>query len=120
MNTIWKEIALAFILLILLGVFLNPWDILMPTKAAMMFTAIFLVAFALFAALLWRERAADEREEFHFMRADRAAFIVGAGTLVLALSWEVFTHSISTGVIAALAAMILTKLAVLSYSRLHN
>jgi len=64
-----NEITISVLFVLLLLVFLDPIMVLMPSQTLYLAMAGAVVLFALFAGLVWRERALDERDELHRMLA---------------------------------------------------
>jgi hypothetical protein len=64
----------------------------------------------LFAALIWREKPADEREILLSQKAGRIAFLVGTSVLVIGIVYEELHHSLDPWLIYALVFMILGKI----------
>lgn len=104
------EILLGIAILGLAAFLWNPYGLWMPAAVATMGAALLVAVFGVFATLIWRERAADEREEFQRMRAGRFAFLAGAAILVLGIIIQSFSHAIDPWLVGALAAMVLAKL----------
>lgn len=97
------------VLIVLLVLLVNPFDIFMPTMMEMLMVAVAGVLFLLFAGFFWKEQAADEREELHRFLAARFAYLVGAAILMIAILVQSFAHSLDTWVVMALTAMLLAK-----------
>lgn len=116
-NIFAKETTIAVILIILLVVFLNPFDLLMPPPILSMLILFLIAVFGIFAAVIWKERARDEREHFHRMLAGRYAFLAGSSILVFGIILQSLTHHVDPWLIFALVGMILVKLFGLSYSQ---
>ena len=116
-DSFWTGIILPIAVVLLLGLLVNPFGFWMPSAMAMMLMAALVIAFALFAAFFWRERARDEREHLHRLLAGRIAFLVGAGILVLGIVVQTARHELDPWLAAALAGMILGKIAGLIYGR---
>ena len=87
----------------------------MPTPLVMMMEALMIIIFGIFASLLWREGAADEREGLHRMIAGRIGFLAGAGTLVVGILVQTIKYSVDPWLVIALTTMILAKIVVLIY-----
>jgi hypothetical protein len=111
------EILLALVIVILLLVLINPFGVLMPSAMTMMLVAILALIFAAFAIFVWKEKPTDEREAFHGMIAGRVAFLFGAGTIVLGIIIQAFSHSLDNWLIIALGVMVIAKLVGLIYTR---
>jgi Na+/proline symporter len=116
-----SEVIVSLILLIILGLFLSPGSMaLMPKTAGSMLTIIFVLIFVVFAGLVWKEKARDEREEFHKLNAGRISFLVGTSVLVLGVVYQSFGHDIDPWLVATLAGMIFAKVAARIYSQLRQ
>ena len=92
----------------------------MSPAMSMVADGALVVLFALVAVFVWRERAGDEREELHRMMADRFAFLVGSGALVILIIYQSYHHSLDVYVPIILLLMILTKITGRIYSRLKH
>jgi cobalamin synthase len=105
--------ALDFILILSLTVVcalaLAPKSFVMPNSAQMLILTILLGFIATFLVLLWRENPGDEREAVNQASASRAAYVVGAVVLIIALIIQSLQHKIDPAVPLALLAMISTK-----------
>lgn len=105
--------ALDFILILSLTVVcalsLAPKSFVMPNSAQMLILTILLGFIATFLVLLWRENPHDEREAVNQSSASRAAYVVGAVVLIIALIVQSLRHTIDPAVPLALLAMISTK-----------
>lgn len=105
--------ALDFILILSLTVVcalaLAPKSFVMPNSAQMLILTILLGFIATFLVLLWRENPRDEREAVNQASASRAAYVVGAVVLIIALIIQSLQHKIDPAVPLALLAMISTK-----------
>ena len=109
MNTVISYSIVA-LMVILLFTITDPFMYWMPN---MMQTAALTLAAALlvvFAGLILREGAGDEREMLHRMRAGRAAFLSGIATLTIALVYQGFTHTIDLWIPLTLGIMVGAKL----------
>lgn len=106
----YKELSISIILIVLAVVLLNPFHMWMPD---MMLTAILiltLVAFALFAVFIVREKATDERELTHRMLAGRVAFLTGASILTLGIVVEATSHAVDPWLVITLVGMVISKI----------
>lgn len=82
----------------------------MPGEIVMLFVALFVAAFVLFAVLIWRENPRDEREAHILLSSDRLGFLVGAIALSIVLVIESFQHRSTTLIALVLGAMVLAKI----------
>lgn len=103
------EGGVVFVLVALLIILINPFDIFMPTMMQMLVVALAALLFALFAGFIWKEKAEDEREELHRFLAARFAYLGGAGILMLAVLVQSFAHDLDRWVIGALIGMLVAK-----------
>ncbi|MBU6490844.1 hypothetical protein KGQ25_01635 [Patescibacteria group bacterium] len=110
------QTATALGTLVLAVLVLNPFRIWMPTMMAMALLAALFLAFCVFAVFVVREKAADERDEQHRTFAGRAAFLMGASLLVIAILIEDLKHSLDPWLVIVLIGMIVAKLAARFYS----
>jgi len=76
----------------------------------MLFVALFVAAFVLFAVLIWRENPRDEREAQILLSSDRLGFLVGAIALSIVLVVESLEHRSTTLIALVLSAMVLAKI----------
>ncbi len=108
-------------LIILLILFLNPFDIWMPS---MMHTTLVGVIAALFLVLLlfmFGQEAKDERDMMHRMFSDRLALLAGVSVLMIALICTAITDQVKESpVVIALGVIALTKYVALQYARRYK
>lgn len=104
-----RELILPSILLILLGVLVDPTDSRMPEPIEMGALTVLVVLFSLYVVLIWRERAADEREDLHKHIAARFAYLAGTIVLVAALIVQGLSHTIDVWIAIALGVMVVAK-----------
>ncbi len=114
------ELLVSLVFLVLLGIKLDPFGWTMPDEIQMIVLCLLIAAFAIYAGLLFREKAHDEREEVHIHKASRAAYLGGISLLVLALVVQTLTKSMDPWVILILGGMILIKMFVLAWIRSRN
>ena len=111
-------VSLAFILLLALK--LDPFDLLMPNKVQMTILATLVAAAGLYAGILFRQRARDEREALHLYRASRFAYMAGVALLVVAIVIQSFRGGTDPWLFYILGGMVIVKLAILFWSRIRN
>ena len=119
-NNFLQEVTVSLVLIILLALLLNPFHFWMPTNVLIAMLVGFMVVFALFASFVWKEGAKDEREILHRMFAGRVAYLVGTGTLVLAITMQCFSHTLDPWLVVTLGLMILAKIGGVVYSKTKN
>jgi cobalamin synthase len=112
-----QEIIISVILILLLIFFIDPFMWWMPNGFNMIMLAGLLVVFSIFASIIWKERPKDEREGFHRMLADRAAYFIGAIVLVLGIVLQTLNQRVDPWLAIALGIMILAKIITLSYAK---
>ena len=118
---LFNEITLSIILAALAVLFLDPFMIWMPTELVYMLIGGVIIIFTVFAGLMWREQAKDEREELHKLAAGRIGYIAGGSILTVGIVYQTFfIHSVDVWLVATLAAMVIGKLFGLLYGRIHN
>lgn len=119
-NSLLQEFLISGILIVLLILFLNPFDFWMPTTLLMMMMLGLVVVFALFASFVWKENHRDEREGLHKMMAGRIAFLVGTALLVLGIIIQSLKHDLDPWLVFTLGGMIVAKVTGLIYGRIKN
>ncbi len=116
-NFFLNESLLAIVLLILLVLFLNPFDFLMPPPFLSMLVIILIAIFGIFIAVVWKEQVKDEREAMHRMLAGRLAFLFGSTILVIGIIVQELHHINDPWLIYALVGMLLAKIGGLLYGQ---
>jgi len=112
-----SESLLAIILLVLLLIFLNPFDFLMPPPFLSMLVIVLIAIFGMFVAVIWKEQVGDERETMHRMLAGRFAFLIGSTILVIGIILQELKHITDPWLIYALVGMLLGKILGLLYGQ---
>ena len=110
------EISVALVLVILLVLIVNPFDVFMPSMLQLMAAAIAVVVFGIFSSFVLREEASDEREEKHRSLAGRVAFLRGSAVLLVGIVVEVWRDMLDPWLILALVAMVVAKIVTRMYS----
>jgi hypothetical protein len=98
------EFLVALVLVVSAVLLVNPFELWMPDMMYMTVLAVVVAAFG------------DERDESHRSFAGRAAFLVGSGILVIGIVAQTFSHTLDPWLVAALAGMVLAKVAVRRWS----
>lgn len=106
----FTETLSALALLIILIFVSNTEKLLMPEDFDMMLVLGLIISFLIFAATIWKERAADERENMHRLNAGRISFLVGSVVLVIGITIQAMNHNIDPWLVYALIAMVASKL----------
>lgn len=110
------EVFVAVVLVILLILIVNPFDIFMPSGMQMAAAAVAVVAFGIFSSFVLREDAGDEREEKHRSLAGRVAFLIGSLVLLIGILVELYRHMLDPWLVVALVSMIIAKIVTRMYS----
>ncbi|MSR71237.1 MAG: hypothetical protein EXS50_00995 [Candidatus Taylorbacteria bacterium] len=109
-NKTLKEIIVPLALIVLSVLLLNPFHFWMPDMMIVCVLAVVLVLFAIFASLILKERAFDERDDMNRSLAGRNAFLAGSVILMLAIVVQEYSHSIDPWLVIALVVMIIVKI----------
>lgn len=115
-----SEGVVSLLLLCVLGSFLTSKQLRMPMNVQTLLVIGLIMLFLIFAGLLWKERARDEREELHRERAGRLSFLVGLAVLVVAVVIQSFQYEIDPWLIYAIIAMLLSKIVARLYSQFRE
>jgi fatty acid desaturase len=110
------EIIIAFVLIALLILLSNPYNIFMPSMFQMFVSALAVIVFGFFASVVVKERAHDEREAVHRSLAGRIAFLCGSLVLLVGIVYQTFHHNLDIWLVTALVAMVVAKASV----RIHT
>lgn len=114
------ETVSALVLTVLLFFVKNSEWLLMPKNSDMMLVLAVVVSFLVFSATIWKEKASDERENFHRLNAGRISFLVGSVVLVLGIAFQAMSHNVDPWLIYALIAMVASKLISRIFSEWRN
>jgi O-antigen/teichoic acid export membrane protein len=115
-----KEILLSLAIGTLAALVLNPMDFWMPDMATMTVAAGLFIAFVAFAALIWREHPADEREAAHASRAGRVGYIAGTAGLTVGLIAQILQHAVDPWMVITLVLMVFAKVASRVWDEMRN
>ncbi len=116
-NNFAQEIIVSVVLIVLLVLFINPFDFWMPNALLLTMVCVLVVVFMIFASFIWRENSRDEREGLHKMMASRIAFLAGTAALVIGIIVQSFRQELDFWLVLTLGIMILAKIIGLIYSR---
>ena len=119
-NNLTTSVVLAIVITGLAVFSWNPFGIFMPDVTAMAIACILLIVVAVFVAVVWRERASDEREAAHQAVAGRAAFIVGAVAVTVGIVVQSFAHAVDPWLVGALVAMVIAKIGARLWQELRH
>lgn len=113
------EVVVSLILVIFLILLLNPLDLFMPQPIHMMMIIGLALIFFIFVSLVWREKAADERESLHRYIAGRFAYLTGVTILTAGVIVQSLRHALDSWLVVTLVAMILAKTIGSLYGRIR-
>jgi hypothetical protein len=109
-------IGTAVVLVVLLVLLCDPFMVWMPAGVRMLALLGAAALAFVWAGFVLYEHAQDERELLHKMHAGRVAYLSGIALLTLALVVQGLGHAIDPWIAAALAVMVISKLAARLYS----
>ncbi len=115
-NNFVTEIIVSLILVVTLLIIVNPSDFFMPSMMQVTIACVSVFVFGLFATLVLKEKAEDERESFHRSLAGRNAFLTGSAVILLGVLFGLFNHKVDSWLVAALVTMVITKVLTRIYS----
>ncbi len=103
----------------LLFFFVDPFMHWMPSMMTYSVLAFVFVGLGIFGGMVWKEKTHDEREELHAMRASRASYLAGLITLVIGAVYQALTVMIDPWLFAAIAVMVIVKIASRIYASMR-
>lgn len=101
---------LVTVLVVLLGLLIDPYHVNEHDAVYMSVVAASIVVFFMLVLLVWKENPEDEREYHHRFFAARVSYITGSSLLMIALAFEGFQGLIDPWIPGVLVAMFLSKL----------
>jgi hypothetical protein len=111
-----NETLVAVAVLAVLFFKIDPFHWFMPTEAQMIILCVFAAALALYAGVVFREQARDERESSHLYRASRWGYLVGVIAISVLIVVQDIFHRLDPWLLVILGVMVVTKLVVLRWS----
>jgi len=106
------ETLLALAVLAVLFLKADPFHWFMPTEVQMILLCVFAAAFALYAGVVFREQARDERDSDHLYKASRWGYLVGVVALSVIIVVQDVLHQLDPWMLVVLGLMVITKLVV--------
>lgn len=104
------DIIVPLLVVISATAFFDPLMYLMPTMMVSIVLGLLMVFSLVYALIIFKEGARDEREVSVRAYADRLAALVGTLGLVAVIMYQVLVvHDVDTSIIVILIAMIVTK-----------
>lgn len=115
-----KETIVAGILSILLIFFALGGADTLSHFMLMWLCIVFIIIFCFGVAMFLKEKPRDEREEAHFIKADRTAYILGTICIALYIAWQGIWTNVDPTLSAILAGVIIVRITVLLRSQREN
>lgn len=115
-----SESLVGLAVLLILFLKMDPFHWFMPTEMQMLLLCFFAAAFALYAGVVFREQAKDERESSHLYRASRWGYLVGVVALSILIVVQDVLHRLDPWLLVVLGVMVITKLVVWRWSQWHH
>ncbi len=116
-----KEVVMSVVVLGLLFVLWNPLDLYMLSMGAMAVLGLLVVAMLMLAAFVWGDvvSAGDERELLLQARVGHITYLASALSLLGAIVYQSFLHTLDVWLIVTLGIMVLSKALGTAYARAH-
>lgn len=114
------EVVVTLALVSILIAFLYIEPLIMPMTVEMIVIVGIVILFLILIALIWKEKAQDERESQHRSQAGRISFFVGSSILVIGVISQIRTHEIDPWLIYTLVGMVLAKVMSRMYSQMRE
>jgi hypothetical protein len=111
------ELAISLALIVLLGVKWDPFHLFMPDELQMLILCLVVAGFGIYAGMLFRRRARDEREALHVHRASQAGYLAGIFLLCALMVFKDLRHQGDPWLLLVLAGMVLAKLLSLAWDQ---
>ncbi len=111
------EILATTVLIALVILLLNPGHLWMPLQVHVSALACVAVALFVFALMVWREQAMDEREVAHRNFAGRIAYLSGVVIAVVGIMVQSMRHAVDIWLVITLLCMVIAKFLAFYYSR---
>jgi len=112
-----KDIVVPLLVIVTALAFLDPFMYLMPSLMVNLVLGLLLVSSLLYALLVFKESARDEREVSLRAFADRLACLIGTSGLVAVIMYQVLViHHVDSFIVFILVAMILAKAVAHAYA----
>ena len=111
-----NETLMAVAVLAVVFLKIDPFHWFMPTEAQMIILCVFAALLALYAGVVFREQARDERESSHLYRASRWGYLVGVIAVSVLIVVQDVLHRLDPWLLVVLGVMVITKLVVLRWS----
>ena len=114
------ETIISLFLIGLLIFFINPLDLLMPKQLHLFMIPTLVLLFIFFAAIIWKEKTSDERQQLHRFIASRFAYFASVTVLFLGIIYQSTYNAVDPWLIIAVCVILLSKIAGLVYGHLKH
>lgn len=115
-----KDILVPVVVIVSAVAFLDPFMYLMPSMMVSFVLGILMVSSVIYALIIFKEGARDEREVSLRAFADRITCLVGTTGLVGVIVYQVLViHHVDPIIVGILLAMIITKYVAHVYAEKH-
>ncbi len=114
------ETLISLFLVGLLIFFVNPLDLLMPKELHLFMIPTLVLLFVVFTAIIWKEKAIDEREQLHKYISARFAYFASITVLVLGIIYQSAYNAVDPWLIIAVCVILLSKLIGLVYGHFRH
>lgn len=108
-NKFTQEIIVSTAFIVLVVLYMNPFDWHMTTTALTFTMAMVVVVFGVFIGLVFDERPRDEREALHVRVASRAGYVAGLIAVVGVIAVQSIQGDVDTWALVVLGVMVLGK-----------
>lgn len=116
-----REILLSIVLIVLVGVLCNPFDMFMPSMFQMVALGLLVVFVGLFTGLVVHESISDEREQLHRDQAGRVGYSAGLLVVLAGIVVQSLSHVPVDGwLLGALVSMVFFKVIARAYGRHYH
>jgi len=113
-------IILVPVLVVLLIVLINPFNIFMGNNFLMMLLLIILIVSFIILIFFWLENPRDEREADHINKASRFALFSSSIILIIAITFQTFNHNLDPWIPIVLGVIVSSKAIAILYSRIKK
>lgn len=119
-NNFFGETIISIALIILLILFINPTDLLMPQEMHQLMVPLLVILFIVFSGFLWKEKAGDEREQLHKFISSRFSYFAVIATLIVGVIIQSSKGVIDPWLIIAICIALLAKIIGRFYGHFRN
>ena len=115
-----KDIFVPLVVAVTAIAFLDPLMYLMPGMMVSLVLGLLMISAAVYALIIFKEHARDEREVSVRAYADRLAGLAGTIGLVAVIVYQVLVvHHVDSVIVGILLLMIMTKYLAHVYAEMH-